>query len=258
MVSIAEFLQSCDRLDIADQNSLNGFNGVHGGLAVAMLVRQMRMLVSPDRPLVVVTAHFIRPLVWPMVVDAGVMRDAANVTTACASASSEGGTCLEATAVFGAQKVRDTPRLAPPMPTGLTNRVDATPLVMRTELVPIFERLEIRPATTGSAYGGGADPLLCCWVRLRDDVAANEERITILLDSLAPSYTAVLTKPTAVPTVQMSVQLAAGAAEAAFDWVLVRAATTSADEHGFVREAIDMWTEGGLYLATCTQQRIVR
>jgi hypothetical protein len=95
-------------------------------------------------------------------------------------------------------------------------------------------------------------------VRLTDDVPSIEERLTILIDSLAPSYTAVLTELRAVPTVEMTIALSAAAAETAFDWVLVLARTTSADACGFVREAIDVWTEKGEHLASCVQLRVVR
>ena len=257
-VSIAEFLQASERIETSDQEALNGFNGLHGGLAVAMLVRQMRALVPADRRLVAVTARFIRPLAWPIVVDADVVRNGKTLTIACATASSQSGTSLEATATFGIGAARNIPVFAPEMPAGIVKRSQAAVFAIPPEFVPISRRMEIRAATKELPYSGSADPTLCGWVRLTDEVPATDERITILIDSLAPSYTALLTELKAVPTVEMSVQLSAGAAESTFDWVLIRATTTSADARGFVRETIDMWTEEGQYLASCTQLRIVR
>ena len=257
-VSIAEFLRAYERIDTGDQKSFNGFNGLHGGLAVAMLVRQMQTMVPNDRALVAVTARFVRPLVWPIVVDADVIRNGTTVTIACATASSEAGTSVEANATFGIRAERDIRVFAPDMPTGIVECAAAERFVIPPEFVPISERMEIRAAVDVLPYTGSADPVLCGWVRLTDDVPSNEERITILIDSLAPSYTAVLTELKAVPTVEMTVTLSAGAAESTFDWVLVLARTTSADACGFVRESIDMWTEGGEHLASCTQLRIVR
>jgi acyl-CoA thioesterase len=256
--SIAEFLHSSEQFEAADLKTFNGFNGLHGGLAVAKLVRQMRALAPDDRELVAVTARFIRPLVWPIVVDADIVRNGRTLTIASAAASCESGISVEASATFGFGAQRDIPLFAPEMPTGLVQRADATALEFPAEFVPIFQRLEIRPATKELPYSGSVDPVLCGWVRLRDEVPANDERITILIDSLAPSYTAVLTELKAVPTVEMSVQLSAGVAGSTFDWALVRARTTSADARGFVRETIDMWTERGVYLASCTQLRMVR
>ncbi|WP_233213579.1 acyl-CoA thioesterase [Mycobacterium hubeiense] len=260
-MTIAEFLRASDRIDTADQRTFNGFSGLHGGLAVAKLVHQMRAVVPATAELVAVTARFIRPLVWPIVVDADVVKQGATITIASATASTatlSAGTSVEATATYGNGTASDAPTFAPEMPTDIVGRHDAPPLDFPSEFVPIFERMEIRPATDELPYSGSARPVLCGWVRLRDDVPVNDERIPILIDSLAPSYTAILSELKAVPTVEMSIQLAAGAADAAFDWALVRAETTSADSRGFVQETIDMWTEAGRHLASCTQLRIVR
>jgi Thioesterase-like superfamily len=256
--SIAAFLHASEQIETADQKTFNGFNGVHGGLAVAMLVRQMGTLVPADRELVAVTARFIRPLVWPIVVEPHVVRNGTTLTNARAIASSESGIGVEANATFAETTARDIPVFAPEMPTEIEKLSDATPFVFPAEFVPIAQRMEIRAATKELPYSGSADAFLCGWVRLRDDIPNNDERITILVDSLAPAYTAVLKEFKAVPTIEMSVQLSAGAADSRFDWVLVRASTMSADTHGFVRETIDIWTEGGRHLASCTQLRIVR
>ena len=257
-VTIAQFLHASERIDTADQGTFNGFNGLHGGLAVAMLVRQMRELVPPDRELVGVTARFIRPLAWPIVVNADIVKNGTAVTIACATATSHSGTSVEANATFGTSEVRNSPVFAPEMPTGIAKLSEAIPFIPPAEFIPISRRMEIRAATDELPYSGSTNPVLCGWIRLRDDVPSNEERISILIDCLAPSYTAVLTELKAVPTIEMSVQLSAAAADSTFEWVLVLAKTTSADERGFVREAIDMWTEGGQHLASCAQLRIVR
>jgi acyl-CoA thioesterase len=256
--SIAEFLHASERIEMADQKTFNGFNGLHGGLAVATLVRQMQRLVPADRDLVSVTARFVRPVVWPIVIDADAARSGTTLTIASATASSEVGTSVEATAIFGVTAARDIPVFAPAMPTDIVGRPDAAVVQIPPEFIPISTRMEIRAATPELPYSGSTNPMLCGWIRLRDEVPVNTERITILIDSLAPSYTAVLTELKAVPTVEMSIRLSAGAAHATFDWVLVRATTTSADASGYVGESIDMWTEGGLHLASCSQLRIVR
>src|SRR5689334_17204721 len=242
-VTIAQFLHASERIDTADQATFNGFNGLHGGLAVAMLVRQMRELVPQERELVGVTARFIRPLVGPIMVDTDVVRNGTTLTIACATASSHSGTSVEANATFGTGAVREGPVFAPEMPSEIAPLSEAVPFVPPAEFIPISRRMEIRAATSELPYSGSKRPVLCGWVRLTDEVPSNEERISILIDCLAPSYTAVLSELRAVPTVEMSVQLSAPATRTSFDWVLVLARTTSADARGFVREEIDMWTE---------------
>lgn len=256
--TIAAFLDDTERIDAADQPTFNGFNGVHGGLAVALLVRRMRALVPADRRLAAVTARFVRPLTWPIDVDATVLRTGSALTVARASAGSGSGTSVEATAIFGAKTRQDIPLVAPDMPTGIVGWRDAETFEFPTAFVPIAARMEIKPATGGLPYSGSADPVFSAWLRLRDDVPVSDERITILVDSLAPSYTAVLREFKAVPTIEMSLQLSAATDEAADDWVLIRARTDTADAHGFVRETIDLWTEAGRHIAGCTQLRIVR
>jgi hypothetical protein len=81
--SIAEFLHSSERIQLSDQKSFNRFNLLHGGLAIAALVHQMRNLVPADRQLVSVTGRFIRPLTWPILVDADVVRNGGILTMAC-------------------------------------------------------------------------------------------------------------------------------------------------------------------------------
>lgn len=257
-VSIADFLDSSERIDTAERTALNGFNGLHGGLAVAMLVRKMRAMVAADRELVAVTARFIRPLAGPMIVDTDVERNGSALSVVRSTAASDRGTSVEAVATFGTATPRALDTFAPEMPAGIVDRADARPIDFPVEFVPIFARMEIRSATEELPYSGADQPVLCGWVRLKDYVALNDERLIILVDALAPSYSAVLTELKAVPTVEMSVQLTAGVADVEFDWVLVCARTTLADAWGFVRETIDVWAEGGRHLASCTQLRIVR
>ena len=62
-------------IQTSEQKGSNGFNGLHRGLAIAALVHQMRTLVPADRQLVSVGGRFIRPLTWPILVDADVVRN---------------------------------------------------------------------------------------------------------------------------------------------------------------------------------------
>jgi Thioesterase-like superfamily/Alpha/beta hydrolase family len=219
----------------------------------------MRTLVPADRQLVSVGGRFIRPLTWPILVDADVVRNGGTLTIACATASSESGTCVEANATFSAGAARPAQVFAPPMPTGIADRASAAIVEIPPEFVPISQRMEIRAATPELPYSGAAKPVLCGWIRLTDEVPATEERIPILIDSLAPSYTALLTELRAVPTVEMSIQLSADAPESAFDWVLVLATTTSADAHGFVQPtvlALHGWGSGSTAMSSVVQAAV--
>jgi acyl-CoA thioesterase len=255
---ITDLLSSDGQVDALDQASFNGFDGMHGGLTVALLLRRMRALVPQQRGLVTVTARFIRPLRGPITLDVNIVRAGGSVTIAHAAASSPAGTSVYADALYGSRSALNTPVFSPDMPSDIVGRPDAEVFAIPPEFIPISERMEIRPAAKGLPYSGSDVPVLCAWVRLKEDVPANDERMAILADALAPSYTAVLTELKTVPTVEMSVQLSPQALDFMFDWVLLRAQTTIADTRGFVRETIDIWAEDGLHLATCTQARIIR
>lgn len=77
-----------------------------------MLVRQMRRLIPDGPELVSVTARFLRPLDWPIVLESGVMRNGKTVTSARATASSNSGTSVEAHATFSGTPASNTPRVA--------------------------------------------------------------------------------------------------------------------------------------------------
>jgi len=185
--SIADFLHVSQRIGTADQEAINGFNGLHGGLAVAALVRQMRMLVPPERELVFVTARFVRPMVWLIVVDADVVRNGTTLTLACATASSESGTSAQADTIFCIRATRDIAVSAPLKPPEVVKRSDAPVVEIPLEFIPISRRVEIRAAAKELPYSGSVDLLLCGWTRLRDAIP-----------SLVFSYTALLTEPKAV------------------------------------------------------------
>lgn len=245
-------------IDLFDQQNLNGFNGLHGGLTLALLLRQMRALIPEQRELITATARFVRPLTNRIMIDTDLVKNGANVTIARAIASADAGASVYAEAMYSRPFSQNTPVFSPEMPTGITDRSKAAVFAVPTQFIPIAGRMEIRPAMNRFPYTGSDVPLLCAWVCLKEKVVGNEQRIAILADALVPSYTAVLAELKIVPTVEMSVQLSSQALKAEFEWVLLRAQTTSADARGFVRETVDIWTEYGLYLATCTQTRVVR
>jgi hypothetical protein len=175
-----------------------------------------------------------------------------------ASAFVDGKIGLQASAVFTAPQDEKTPVIAPNMPSPVTPLKEAEDFSAPPEFGPVGQRMEVRPAMPILPYSGADIPVLCAWVRLKDEVPSPDERLVILVDALTASYTAVLREPKMAPTVEMSVQLSASAFRTEFDWVLVHSETTSADARGWLRESIDVWSETGVHLAMSCQLRIVR
>ena len=89
-----------------------------------------------------------------------------------------------------------------------------------------------------------------------DDAPVDTARLVVLMDSLAPSYAALLTTPVVIPTLELSVWPAAGLATASSPWVLLQARTRSASD-GWVDEQLDAWAPGGRYLGSGHQLRLV-
>ncbi|HEU4362549.1 MAG TPA: thioesterase family protein [Mycobacterium sp.] len=245
-------------MDTSAVSHFSGPYGLQGGLASALLLRRMRAVVAPDREPVTLGVRFIRPLGGTVDIEAEPVRSGALVSWVTASASTDGRIGMHAHAAFTAQRASDTPAVAAPMPGSIADWKDGPTVPLPPDFGPVAQLIEVRPAMYIIPYSGADAPVLCAWMRLKDDVAAADERLVILADSLAPSYSAILTELKAIPTVEMSVQLSAAAQRTPFEWVVVRSATTLADDRGWLRENIDVWSEDGTHLATATQLRIVR
>lgn len=257
-MKIDEFLGIAGPLDTSAVSHFSGPYGLQGGLASALLLRRMRAVVAPDREPVALDVRFIRPLSGTVDIAAEPVRSGALVTWVTASASSDGKVGMDGHAVFSTRQASETPVVAAPMPDQIADWKGGPTVPLPPEFGPVAQLIEVRPALYVIPYSGADTPVLCAWMRLKDDVAAADERLVILADSLAPSYSAILTGLKAIPTVEMSVQLSAAATRTPFDWVVVRSVTTLADDRGWLRENIDVWSEDGTQLATASQLRIVR
>ncbi|MEV0251473.1 thioesterase family protein [Nocardia sp. NPDC050712] len=255
---IADLLAADDGLEATELRPFHGFKGLHGGLAAALMVRRMRAGVPPDQELLSLGARFVKPVGGPVAVKADTVRSGSATTLVAAALSADGVPNVLAEALFGKRTPRGLQTFAPRMPSELTALEQAQPFLIPPEFVPIAQKMQIRPATPELPYSGSRRPELCAWVRLTDEVPDPAERLVILADALAPSYTAILTTLTIVPTVELSIRISDQAAATEFDWVLIRARTEAADEAGWVDETIDLWSESGVHLASARQLRLVR
>ena len=256
--SINDFLNIEDPVDAEDLKPFHGPFGLHGGLAAALLLHRMRPHVPDGRELVALTTRFLRPIGTGAVITAEPTVSGSVVTSINATTSANGKVGLHASAVFTSPQESDTRLVAPAMPDGITHWKDAEPFSIPPEFSPVAARMEIRPALPVFPYTDAEKPIMCGWIRLRDEVPAVDERLVILADALGPSYLTVLTEPKATPTIEMSVQLSDAALHTEFDRVLVYAETTSADARGWLGERIEVWSADGVHLATAHQVRIVR
>ncbi len=241
-----------------DDRSLYGFGGLHGGLAAAMLLRTMRSQAEPERVPIELTAHLSRPLSGQPELSAEVTHSGRALTLVSATASSDARTGAMATLALSARTSGGTPTVVPPRRKYVLPIERAERFVVPSEFVPISTRFEIRPATQDLPFSGAGEATLCAWVRLTEPVEDPWERLLLLADALAPSYAAVLTELRPIPTVRMTVRFTAEVASTEFSWVLVDATTTEAGVDGWLTEAIHLWSEGGILLASSSQLRLAR
>lgn len=254
---IDDFLATEGPLDTAALGHFSGPYGLQGGLAAALLLRRMAA-ESDDREPVQLGFRFLRPLTGTVDVQTDPVKSGALVNWVNATATAGGKVGVQGHAAFTSEQVSSTPLVAPAVPAEIAAWRDGEAIPLPPEFGPVAQLIEVRPALFQAPYCGHDTPVLCAWLRLKDEVASPAERLVILADSLAPSYAAVLTEWKSVPTVEMSIQLSAAAFRTDFDWVVARSETSLADARGWVRETIDVWSADGTHLATASQLRICR
>jgi hypothetical protein len=126
------------------------------------------------------------------------------------------------------------------------------------EFVPFAGRTEIRPVGPARPFAGGKEAELVAWLRLvDDDLPPDEARLLVLMDSLAPSYAAVLSSPVPVPSITFSVAPGAGLLTATSPWMLLRARTEVASRDGWLTERLDAWAPDGAHLGSAEQVRMI-
>lgn len=97
----------------------------------------------------------------------------------------------------------------PAPPIGGPGLEDGEPFELPRDYVPVGEHLEIRALGATRPLGGGDEPRLHAWIRVRGAELGPLVQVGVLLDALPPSLFAVRTVPAAMPTVELSAHLAA-------------------------------------------------
>lgn len=240
--------------------SLWGFGGLHGGLALAAANNTMTQLVhqeSADAPqLRTISAQFLRPVRSNVETTASIIRPGRASTVATATLASRGKPALLSTATFGRPSTQ-TAEYSPQMPT-VPGPADCSVYELPAELVPFAQHIEIRPATPNLPFTGSTLPELTAWIRLRDDdTPIDTNRLIMLVDALAPSFTATLTAPAILPTIELVVRPTAGLKSTSSPWVLIAAKTVSSGPDGWVTEHINAWSPDGSHLGTAEQVRLM-
>jgi acyl-CoA thioesterase len=236
---------------------LSGFGGLHGGLALALLTSAMGELVD-GRVLRSATAQFLRPIRNEAAVRSWVLRHGRAMSATEATAGVGDEVHVHASALWGTGEGNAPSTFSPTAP-DVPTPDDCPVFSIPPEIVPFGQHLEVRPVGRARPFTGGPTAELVAWIRLiADDQPPDELRMITLIDALAPSYSAVMTAPGAVPTVEITVRPGVALRSASSPWVLVRAVTRSASADGWIDEHIDVWGIDSTHLGSALQLRLVR
>jgi hypothetical protein len=229
-----------------------GHGGLHGGLALSLVASSMRRTV-PDHALRSITGQFHRPIRETFAIESRVIRSGRSVGAVQATGSGSAGICLTATAIFGSDQEHGAPVYAPDAPD--VPGPDSLSTLQGLDEVPVLSQVGIRPVGSIRPYAGAADPTMTAWLRVKGrEAPIDPYSVIFFLDALPPSYTAALTQPRSVPTLEFSAHVTSGIPTSR--WVLVRSRTVRAGAGGWVTESIDAWDPEGAHLGSAQQLRL--
>lgn len=233
--------------------------GPNGGYLAALMLQAMQAeLGDPAREPRSLSCHYLRPPApGALHIDVTVERSGRTMSALTARMSQDGRECVLAMGAFAVEMdgpltyAAPAPAVPPP---------DAVP-VLRTIPgdVPVFERVEVRPALGGAPCGGGTEALTGGWLRLADPRPLDAVALALFADAWMPSPYVVTDAPVPALTIDLTVHLRAPAAAAAVgpeEPVLVVFRSTTAAGN-FFEEDGEIWTRDGVLLAQSRQLGIL-
>lgn len=226
------------------------FTSTQGGLVIGHLLAAAADLTGTAPR--AVTAHLL----------AGVVPDVEAVVTAAADRSGRVGSVRSELRQDGALRavaqVLTSAGAAGPVaetypPQDLPGLEDGEPFELPRDYVPVGEHTEIRALGAARPMGGGDEPRLHAWVRIRGAELEPLVQLGVLIDALPPSLFAVRTAPAAMPTVELTAHLA-GPPPPAGAWVRVDQRTVWADDQVAVDD-VEVRALDGALVASGRQTR---
>ncbi|RQQ07727.1 thioesterase family protein [Burkholderia stagnalis] len=238
-----------------------GWGGIHGGLALSLMTAAMQRR-SEGRILQQVSGQFRRSLREPFKLNVSEQGAGKNVSWLGAHALDGENVAVSASAIFSVSNTQDVMKgvksMSPEMP-AVPPAFECPIFTVPPEFVPFARHTEIRPVGSARPYMGGAEPELVAWIRLvDDDLPPDDKRLIVLMDALAPSYSAVFNSPVAIPTVALTVTPGNGLSAASSPWVLLRARTDICRHDGWLLERLDAWAPDGAHLGSGEQLRVLK
>ncbi|MGY1826625.1 MULTISPECIES: thioesterase family protein [unclassified Blastococcus] len=226
------------------------FTSTQGGLVVGHLLAAAGELAGAAPR--AVTAHLTGGVAADLEAEVGAVADRAGRTGSVRAELRQGGE-LRAVAQVLTLARPASPGVEHGAPAEQPRVADGVPFELPREYVPVAEHTEIRALGAARPLGGGVEPRLHAWVRIRGAELAPLVQLGVLLDALPPSLFAVRTLPAAMPTVELTAHLA-GPVPATGAWVRVDQRTVWCDDDVAVDD-VELRAEDGALVALGRQTR---
>jgi acyl-CoA thioesterase len=229
------------------------WGGAHGGLLAALLLRHAWTHAPELRPRSLYTSLLVPADARPLrSLTEVVRRGGSSAVTRSLLYQGEALVMIGTALLAGEQ---DGPVMqacpAPPVPPP----EECPPEYPPVEVVPFVQYVDFRMAGDARPLGGGTEPVLTAWLRLKEPAFSPAETALVLLDSMPPALYAATTEPVVAPTADFAVHFADGLAPADLgDWTLIRTQVEQASS-GWMVDSIRLWRPDGTLLATARQTR---
>jgi acyl-CoA thioesterase len=227
--------------------------GANGGFLAAIVLRAMAgELDDGEREARSLTCHYLRPPgAGELRLEVAVERSGRSLSTATARLSENGALCVLAVGAFardfdGAADYADAPPRAP-----VPDAVERLPPVAE---VPMTSQFVMRPTMGAPLFAGAPEAITGGWLRFADPQPLDAPALAMYSDAWWPSPMPRLTRPAALPTIDLTVHFRAPAAAAAIaDEPVLAVFRSSTAAGGFFEEDGELWSRDGVLLAQSRQ-----
>ncbi|MBP0450809.1 MULTISPECIES: thioesterase family protein [unclassified Kitasatospora] len=228
--------------------------GALGGRVSTMMLRHAGEQLTGDLAPRAVHSSFLAPVSdRPLLVRSEVVRQSRTSAVVRSTLVQHERPVALATALFGT--AGDKPTLQAPAAPVVPAPEDCPDAGFPARMFPYTGHFETRMAGEERPFGGGTNPEMTAWIRLREPDLTPAGAALVLLDAMPPAVYAATSELVSVPTAEYSVHFADGLSFAGSgDWALVRVNTDQASDSWAV-ESSSMWSADGTLLAVGRQTR---
>jgi acyl-CoA thioesterase len=225
--------------------------GPNGGYLAAIVLRAMAaQLDDPQRRPRSLTCHYLRPPhAGDVRIDVTVERSGRSLSTLTARLTQDERLCILAVGAFAIDLdgVLDY-GASPPA----TVDPEATSRLFAVAEVPMTQHFDMRPALGEPLYTGADEALSGGWVRFDEDDGdpLDEPALAMLSDAWWPSPLPRLTRPAALPTIDLTVHFRSPPVGDGHVLAVFRSSTSAG---GFFEEDGELWSRDGVLLAQSRQ-----